>query len=246
MMTDYTDRAARLRVLWNRGRQIYTSFFSELGQTRAEIGDEQIGDWCFYELQISLSNCNRIAGILKDADARREKDDLAIAHEQERKQKRERRALEKQRREAERAAEQQRREAENAERKRQSRNKRERNRCAAARKQDRSLEKPRPADVEMAQWIDESERIDQLSRVERGRLYQQMKEKVDTQQVGKNPKTAKPWTWMARAQAYIPRSRMDVYRCVTEFNTKRSENETSCYILQSHTVDHSTPVLRVV
>lgn len=239
-MTDYTDQAARLRVLWNKGRQAFSSFYSELGQAHAEIGNEQFGDWCFYELQISLSICNQVAKILKEADARRVKDDLTVAREEERKQKRERLALEKQRRDAERAAKRQSQEAEATERRRQYHNKRERNRCAAARKRELSLEKPRPTDVEAAQWIDESERIDQLSRVERGRLYLQMKEKVQTQQVGKNPSTGKPWTWTAWATAYIPRSVREIYKCIEYFLANGQKTQ------ESDVKNNVTPLLRVV
>jgi hypothetical protein len=85
---DTDDDATRLRVLWNKGRNMYASFFVELGAVRKRIGDDKLSDWCFNELHISLSVISDTASLLKKADAKRERDDLARAREHEREKKR--------------------------------------------------------------------------------------------------------------------------------------------------------------
>lgn len=79
----------RLRVLWGKGRHMYSSFFAEVSEVRKEVGDDHLADWCFDELQISLSIIYNVSDILKKADADRVKMELAPAHNVEQARKRE-------------------------------------------------------------------------------------------------------------------------------------------------------------
>jgi hypothetical protein len=106
-------------------------------------------------------------------------------------------------------------------------------------RQTLSLPKPRPTDPEMAGWIDDSEHIVKLSRVQCGALYAQMKEKVITHKAGKNPTTDKFWSWTAWAETFIPRSRVDIYKCIRE-------NVASCNIEQINTADNVTQFPKTV
>jgi hypothetical protein len=83
------DRAERIRVLWNKGRNMGAAAFTELEAVRQEIADEEkFVDWCIYELHISSSIIYRAADLLKKVDADRVKADLAQARKCERDQKR--------------------------------------------------------------------------------------------------------------------------------------------------------------
>lgn len=99
-MPDYTERVNRLRVLWNKGRNIYSSFYTELNEARLEVGDAGFASWCFDELRISLSVLNEHAKILKAADAAIVKEGLARAGKMQREANRAANAKAKQVREA--------------------------------------------------------------------------------------------------------------------------------------------------
>src|ERR1700730_8849449 len=73
------DRINRMRTLWKKGRNMYASFFTELGEVRKEIGDEALAHWCAAELYIGLSVINDSAKLLLKGDAQRVRDDLARA-----------------------------------------------------------------------------------------------------------------------------------------------------------------------
>jgi hypothetical protein len=73
------DRVERLRVLWNKGRNMYAAFFSELDAVRHDVGDENLSDWCFNELHISLSIISDMASLLKKPDADHVRMELAKA-----------------------------------------------------------------------------------------------------------------------------------------------------------------------
>lgn len=86
------DRANRINVLWDKGRNMYAALFRELDDVRRDVGDEKLGDWCFHEARISLCFILDAAKLLEKLDAKRERDALARA-----------KAFEQERRRAERA-----------------------------------------------------------------------------------------------------------------------------------------------
>lgn len=68
-----------MRTLWKKGRNMYASFFAELGEVRQEIGDEALPHWCMTELHIGISVCHDCAKLLRGADEKRARDDLKRA-----------------------------------------------------------------------------------------------------------------------------------------------------------------------
>jgi hypothetical protein len=230
-MVDYTERAARLRVLWNRGRNIYTSFYTELDAARSDVGDERFADWCFYELRISLSILNDTARVLKSADAAVVRREWAQAREVEKaarktvaeENKREREAAHQRRQAAQARAAEERKAAE-ADNKRAEDNRKQRDRRArlAAEKKKQTLTNP-----DLVRLLGECEGIEATSRVELGRRYAEMKDIVQRQQAGRNVH-GHFWTWGGWCEVNIERSRKDIWRCIEEFvascHNSQSEN----------------------
>jgi hypothetical protein len=69
-MPDFTDRAAHMRVLWERGENMFASFFAELEAIRTEfVDDSKFRRWCIDDLHIPLSTCFRISDLLRESDA---------------------------------------------------------------------------------------------------------------------------------------------------------------------------------
>lgn len=98
--------AQHMRVAFDKGINYLNSFFALFDTKRKEVGDAKLGDWCFYQLRISLSIVNKISEVLDDTDRVRVQDSLKQARELEKQQAVEKREAEKA------AAEQQKKEAE--------------------------------------------------------------------------------------------------------------------------------------
>jgi hypothetical protein len=223
-MTDYSERASKLRVLWNKGRNMYSAFYSELNEARREIGDEQFANWCFTELRISLSILNEAARLLKSADAGVVRTELAravqankeiVAHaRQAAKEERERLAEQKKREQAELRKE--RKHAARVEYKKAWRE----NKAIA-------LRRAMPENAELSRLLAECATIEKTSRAELGRHYMVMKEIVQTQKAGRDER-GEHWTWGKWSRTYIDRSPRDIDRCIVEFQTsclnKQEEN----------------------
>ena len=80
--------AQRVRVLWEKGRNYFNSFYTELSQVRAEIGnDTEFTKWCMMELRVSVGIISDMSAILKKVDAARVRSELASARATEQKQK---------------------------------------------------------------------------------------------------------------------------------------------------------------
>jgi len=229
LTADFTDSAQRLRVMWNKGRNMYSAFYTELDNVRREVGDEHFADWCFHKLRISLSILNETARVLKSADASVVKAELAKARDAEREAKK-------------RAAEQTKLEREKAKVRRERLKKEEEERVAAKAREDAKIaEKARkvaerarernkenrekktieltvqgPENPVLRQGLENCRRIETASRVELGREYAKMKEEVVMRRAGKNA-SGKLWTWGEWANFYIKRSARDINKCIVEF-----------------------------
>jgi hypothetical protein len=82
------EKADRVRVLWKKARNFYSSFFAELGDVRAELGnDEEFIAWCDSELRVSIGVISEVAGVLQTADRRLARAELFRAKAIERLQK---------------------------------------------------------------------------------------------------------------------------------------------------------------
>ena len=79
--------ANRLRIKWNKGRNYFLSFFSELEEVRKGMGNSTFARWCITELHLSVGIINNAANVLTKIDADVVKRTLAIAREEERRQK---------------------------------------------------------------------------------------------------------------------------------------------------------------
>ena len=74
------EQLERMRVLWKKGRNMLSSFFTELDTARRQIGnDELFSDWCFYHLGVGVIQLGEVATILKRDDADRIRNDLVAA-----------------------------------------------------------------------------------------------------------------------------------------------------------------------
>lgn len=75
-----TERAQKILVLWNKGRNYFTTFFSELEQVRNEMAnDRTFAKWCEEELSLSIGVMADVSNILKRADAAIVKQQLSTA-----------------------------------------------------------------------------------------------------------------------------------------------------------------------
>jgi hypothetical protein len=86
----------KLRVLWQKGRNMYKTFFYELEEVRKRIGsDEEFASWCWTDLGIGIDTLIIMAGILPQTDAARIKRNLKPIQEAEKQRKRVQRAVRK-------------------------------------------------------------------------------------------------------------------------------------------------------
>jgi hypothetical protein len=78
----------KLKVLWQKGRNYFSTFFVELADVRKAIGnDRDFAFWCINDLHIGLDALTNVSSILKKTDASFVKRDLAAAREAERARK---------------------------------------------------------------------------------------------------------------------------------------------------------------
>jgi hypothetical protein len=85
------DTAHRLRTLWDKGRNQYSSFFAILEGVRKEIGDSALPIYCRDELGINFGLVEKAKGFLKKDDEIAVRTGLILAKRAEK----ERKALEK-------------------------------------------------------------------------------------------------------------------------------------------------------
>lgn len=71
-MDDPDQVAKRARVLWDKARNMYGSFFTEIEAMRQRLGDDSAFDeWMYRKVGVSLSVAIRAANLLRESDARR-------------------------------------------------------------------------------------------------------------------------------------------------------------------------------
>jgi hypothetical protein len=76
-MDDPDQVAKRARVLWDKARNMYGSFFVEISAMRDRLGDDDAFDeWMHRKVGVSLGVAIRISNVLREADARRVHEDL--------------------------------------------------------------------------------------------------------------------------------------------------------------------------
>jgi hypothetical protein len=86
----------KLRVLWQKGRNYFTSFFIELENIRREIGnDKEFASWCFMDFHVGLDALVGVSDVLKATDAKIIKRELATALELEKEERKAKREEEK-------------------------------------------------------------------------------------------------------------------------------------------------------
>jgi hypothetical protein len=77
--------------------------------------------------------------------------------------------------------------------------------------------------------------IEHKSRTELGAQYAAMRELAQTNQLGKNPQTGRPWSWAKWAEQYIRRTRQDITKCIAVYEASML-NDASCVISQDANV----------
>jgi hypothetical protein len=75
----------KLKVLWQKGRNCFSTFFVELGDVRKLIGDDRaFASWCITDLRIGVDALFTMSKVLKKTDAARVQGELAGAREADR------------------------------------------------------------------------------------------------------------------------------------------------------------------
>jgi hypothetical protein len=82
----------KLKVLWQKGRNYFTTFYVELRAVREQIGDDrEFASWCLNRLHVGMEVLTNVSKVLKKTDAdiiKRELAEARQADELERMQKR--------------------------------------------------------------------------------------------------------------------------------------------------------------
>ena len=74
------EQMERMRVLWKKGRNMFSSFFSEADAVKQQIGNSELfSQWCFFQLQIDVTTMSNMAAILRQGDAARIRTEFAEA-----------------------------------------------------------------------------------------------------------------------------------------------------------------------
>jgi len=231
---DYSEKIDRIRVLWNRARNMYSSAFAVLDEVRSEIGDERFASWCFHELHISLSILNNTSAILKSEDAAIVRDKNKRAKEYAKEQRRAAKAeREEETRQRKQAAILVQKEADKLERRQQRRE-------SKALQLDEAVRSALISNLpgELADALAECRAIETQSRTALGKHYSVMKNAVKAKRAGKD-QNGRYWNWSTWCAAMIGRSKQDADRCIAEFHTALSfDNGTSCSI--SENTKHSS------
>lgn len=82
-----------------------------------------------------------------------------------------------------------------------------------------------PENPDLRRLLAEVAQIEKPSRIELGRVYQEMKIIVENKQAGRN-EHGSFWTWGEWVKRYLNRSRQDVYKCIEEFVASCDNSET--------------------
>jgi hypothetical protein len=70
------------KVLWQKGRNYFTTFFVELRVVREQIGnDREFASWCLNRLHIGMDALTTVSSVLKKTDAAIAKRELAEARQ---------------------------------------------------------------------------------------------------------------------------------------------------------------------
>lgn len=215
---DFTETGARLRVLWNRGRQIYSTFFAELATVRQEFNDDaRFADWCFYDLKISVSILQNASALLKKADTKRVQDELMLV-------KRFAAAEAKAKKDAERLKKQQQRDEKTEADKREERRRRQRERRARIKDETKSVRIPE--NPRLIELIAEVRQINKVSRAECGRRFTEMQRMVNSGEAGRD-EFGKKWRWQRWATLHIDFTVRWVNKCIEEFRNNGSQNDSA-------------------
>jgi hypothetical protein len=66
---DLEERAKHCRVLWEKGRNMYTSFFAVLADVMPTMSEKEFETWCFKSVGVSLPMAIKVSEVLKSGDA---------------------------------------------------------------------------------------------------------------------------------------------------------------------------------
>ena len=80
------EQIDRLQVLFKKGRNMFTSLFSEVEAIRRQVNNEALfADWCIYQLKISVNGLSGLAtALMEEDDAARIRNEFAEAKRAER------------------------------------------------------------------------------------------------------------------------------------------------------------------
>jgi len=84
-----TPSPERLKVLWEKGRNYFTTFFIELEQVRNAFGnDGEFGSWCIHDLHIGPDALVTVSKVLRKSEAERVRSDMSLERDKARAQRR--------------------------------------------------------------------------------------------------------------------------------------------------------------
>jgi hypothetical protein len=229
-MIDLEDKAERLRVVWEKARNMYTSFFAELSEVSESMKPEEFHRWCYEKVGVSLSVALKTADVLREADALHVKAQLKHVDTMATTAVRQERAKAK---EAEANAKKAQAEAQQATLDLTAKKEETKLKIESTKKRRVALNEIKsdfhyvPEDRDVAKILERIATRDTRTRTENGEDFLKLKEMVKDGRMGNNPATSKKWTWTKWAPMALKRSLRDVDKCISEYighNARKSPN----------------------
>ncbi len=212
-MTDLAQMKMRMRALLKSARDKHSSFFHCLDEVKAEIESENLDDWLWENLRLTIEVVAELTNILNKADRLRER--RATQEALEIKRTRRARAAAARRAEAEQRRAERAREAAECEQRRAERRE-ERAREAATRRttaavrlvRERKRRRPQaaklvPTNPQTRELLERFYAQRRAYDIQLGKILFAIKENVAAKREGKNPETNKYWTWKGWVNAHL-------------------------------------------
>ena len=204
---DLDERANRCRVMWEKARNMYASFFTELSEVMTTMPAADFDDWCFKSVGVSLNVAIKASEILKATDAARVQSELkAAARVAKESAKQEIFDIRAKQIETQLTI--------------------EKNRTAIReQKAINSLLKYEPKSTLVASVLRELASRQAQTRIENGLAYMLLKEAVKRGAEGNDPTTGKKWKWEKWAELAIRRPLPTIREAMRLAKQEASKND---------------------
>lgn len=219
---DLDEEAKRCRVMWEKGRNMYTAFFSALSDVQGALSPEDFDNWCFKSVGVSLNVALKASGVLREADRLRVESSLKRAAQEAREQaklKKEQATLQA---------------ADIKDKRTETQLNIEKNLTLLHEQQavnERLATNPKlnykPENTEVAEILSELSARQGKTRIENGLDYIRLKELVKSGAEGKDPATGKKWKWEKWAVLAIGRPLSSIRDAMTQAKKALLKNDNS-------------------